>query len=362
MVCAARPPIGTLNEAWSKLVHLEQDVELAPLTTLEVGGRARYLVRAETEADVADGLDFARANALRVWVLGGGSNVIVPDRGVDGLVLAIRLRGTRWESSSETRVRPEVAAGEPWDGVVAAAVDRGLAGIECLSGIPGLAGATPIQNVGAYGQEISDTLVSVRAYDREDRCFVLLDRAACEFAYRDSVFKSRAAERFVVTSVCFELEQGGSANLRYPELRQRFDAESPALSEVRETVLAIRRTKSMLVEAGNENRRSCGSFFLNPIVNSSSADAVAARFPGESMPRFAQPDGRVKLSAAWLIERSGLNRGLRSGNVGISSRHALSLVCHASATSDELLSFADSIRRRVEARAGVVLSLEPVRF
>jgi UDP-N-acetylmuramate dehydrogenase len=340
-------------------VQLEHDVELAALTTLELGGRARHFVRALSEQDVVEALEFASERGVRVWVLGGGSNVVVPDAGLDGLVLSIGLRGVETDArSAEVRA----AAGEPWDGLVETMVARGLAGIECLSGIPGLVGATPIQNVGAYGQEVSETITSVRAYDRETRRFVELGRAECAFSYRDSLFKSQKPGRHVVTAVSFALRADGAPTLRYPELRQRFGDGIPNLAEVRSTVLGIRRAKSMLVEAGDENRRSCGSFFLNPIVTKAEAAATAVRFPGLEMPRYPQPDGTVKLSAAWLIEHSGLTKGLRSGNVGISSRHALSLVCHTGATTRELMTFAEQLRARVQERSGISLSPEPVRF
>jgi UDP-N-acetylmuramate dehydrogenase len=340
-------------------VQLEHDVELAALTTLELGGRARHFVRALSEQDVVEALAFASERGLRVWVLGGGSNVVVPDAGLDGLVLSIGLRGIETDTAS---ARVEAAAGEPWDALVETMVERGFAGIECLSGIPGLVGATPIQNVGAYGQEVSETITSVRAYDREARRFVELGPAECAFSYRDSLFKSRQPGRHVVTAVSFALRAGGIPSLRYPELRQRFADGVPSLAEVRSTVLAIRRAKSMLVEAGDENRRSCGSFFLNPIVPAAVAAAAGERFSGLEMPRYPQPDGRVKLSAAWLIEHSGLPKGLRSGNVGISSRHALALVCHAGATTRELMAFAEQLRARVQEQSGISLSPEPVRF
>jgi UDP-N-acetylmuramate dehydrogenase len=340
-------------------VQLEHDVELAALTTLELGGRARHFVRALSEQDVVEALAFASERGLRVWVLGGGSNVVVSDAGLDGLVLSIGLRGIETDTAS---ARVEAAAGEPWDALVETMVERGFAGIECLSGIPGLVGATPIQNVGAYGQEVSETITSVRAYDREARRFVELGPAECAFSYRDSLFKSRQPGRHVVTAVSFALRAGGIPSLRYPELRQRFADGVPSLAEVRSTVLAIRRAKSMLVEAGDENRRSCGSFFLNPIVPAAVAAAAGERFSGLEMPRYPQPDGRVKLSAAWLIEHSGLPKGLRSGNVGISSRHALALVCHAGATTRELMAFAEQLRARVQEQSGISLSPEPVRF
>ena len=338
-----------------QLIH---DAELAGSTTLRVGGRARYLVVIESEADLVDALAFASERGARVWVLGGGSNVVVPDSGLDGLVALIRLRGIE-ATSDGARETLSAAAGEPWDAFVADSVARGLAGIEGLSGIPGLVGATPIQNVGAYGQEVSETITWVRAYDRSERRFVELERSECRFSYRDSLFKSELPERFVVTRVCFELSRR-APSLRYAELRQHFAGAEPSLNEVRDAVLAIRRSKSMVVEAHDENHRSCGSFFLNPIVAAPLADAVAERLGAVNMPRFPQPDGRIKLSAAWLIERSGLKKGTRAGHVGISSRHALALVCHEGATATELLTFAEHVRDVVRRETGIELSPEPV--
>ncbi|MDQ2645370.1 MAG: UDP-N-acetylmuramate dehydrogenase [Myxococcota bacterium] len=338
-----------------QLIH---DAELAGSTTLGVGGRARYLAIVESEADLVDALEFAAARGARVWVLGGGSNVVIPDCGLDGLVALMRLRGIEAHLAGTDELL-SAAAGEPWDGFVAESVRRGLSGIEGLSGIPGLVGATPIQNVGAYGQEVSETIVQVRAYDRNERRFVELGRDECRFSYRDSLFKSGLPDRFVVTRVRFALSRR-APELRYAELRRHFDAREPTLPAVREAVLAIRRSKSMVVEAGDENRRSCGSFFLNPIVDAARGDALVERLGAASMPRFPQPDGRVKLSAAWLIERAGLKKGTRSGNVGISSRHALALVCHDGASASELLAFAEHVRDVVRRETGIELSPEPV--
>lgn len=342
-------------------MQLEQDADLSSLTTLRLGGRARYLARARDEAEIAEAADYAERRGLKLWVLGGGSNVVVPDAGLDGVVLLVRISGIRFADDGD-KTLVFAGAGEPWDGVVANAVEHELAGIEALSGIPGLVGATPIQNVGAYGQEIADTLVRVRAYDRACRRVVELDRKACGFSYRDSLFKSREPNRYVVTEVCLALAKGAEPKLRYADLEQRLAGQTPSLRAVREAVLNIRRSKSMVLEDGDENRRSCGSFFLNPVVDTETADAVAERLEAASMPRFPQADGRVKLSAAWLIERSGFEKGARAGNVGISSRHALALVCHDGATTAELLRFAEQVRGKVRDKTGVALSAEPVCF
>jgi UDP-N-acetylmuramate dehydrogenase len=342
-------------------VLIETEVPLAPRTTLQLGGLARYFVGAKSEQDIADALEFARERALPVWVLGGGSNIVVPDAGLDGLVLALGTQGQLREDTPDG-VRLAVDAGEKWDDFVRQTVELGLAGLECLSGIPGSVGATPIQNVGAYGQEVSDTLVAVRAFDREQRRFVEFTRDECEFGYRESRFKLREPGRYVVSRVSFELTRGVPAAPRYPELQRALgELPGPATArDLRHTVLQLRSRKSMLLDANDPNTRSCGSFFLNPVVTSQAADAVESRVGVNAMPRFPQRDGRVKLSAAWLIERSGFEKGFREGSVGISSRHALALVCHEGATSGELIALARRIQSEVLARTGVALTPEPL--
>jgi UDP-N-acetylmuramate dehydrogenase len=341
-------------------VQIETEVALSPLTTMGVGGNARFFARAHDEEDVRLAFAWARENEQPVRVLGGGSNIVVSDRGVDGLVLAMQNRGVEFGSEAE-RQRVSAAAGESWDALVSACVGRSLAGLECLSGIPGLVGATPIQNVGAYGQEVKDSLVSVRAFDREARRVVELAASDCEFAYRDSRFKSREPNRFVITSATFELRRSERAAPSYPELVRALAAvgREPTLSATRETVLALRRGKSMVYDPADPNHRSCGSFFLNPIVSPEAAAEVALRFAAFDMPRFPQPGGQVKLSAAWLIERAGIEKGSRVGNVGISSRHALALICREGAGAEELLQFAARVQKAVLDRTGVALSPEP---
>jgi UDP-N-acetylmuramate dehydrogenase len=259
-------------------------------------------------------------------------------------------------------VEVTAAAGEPWDDVVRLAVEHGWAGIECLSGIPGLTGATPIQNVGAYGQEVSDTVVAVRALDRVERAVVTLAPADCRFAYRDSIFRSGAPGRHVVLAVTYRLVPGRAPTVRYAELARYLEARglsSPSLADVRAAVHAIRRAKSMVIEAGDPNRRSCGSFFINPLVAPGDAARVRARAEDSAMPSWLQPDGRVKLSAAWLIERAGFARGYRVGGVGLSTRHALAIVALEGARAREVAALARQMRARVEDRFGIRLVPEP---
>jgi UDP-N-acetylmuramate dehydrogenase len=329
--------------------------------TLGVGGPARFFCEARVEADVIAAWRWAGERGVPLRVLGGGSNVVVADGGVDGLVVKIALRGSTVRAVDD-RIEVTVGAGEPWDDVVRHAVEHGWAGLECLSGIPGLAGATPIQNVGAYGQEVSDTIVAVRALDREQGAIVTLDAEACGFRYRDSTLKSGAPDRYVVVAVIYRLTPGGRPRVRYAELERHLAMRglaAPSLVDVRESVLAIRRAKSMVLDAADPNRRSCGSFFLNPVVAPEVARAVEARAGDPAMPRWPEADGRLKLSAAWLIERAGFTRGQRQGPVGLSTRHTLAIVCHDGAAARDVLAFAHRIKATVEERFGVRLTPEP---
>jgi UDP-N-acetylmuramate dehydrogenase len=328
-----------------------------------VGGPARYFLEVETEAGVAEAVEWARGRALVVRILGGGSNLVVADDGVDALVLKIALRGVS-AVEAPGAVELTAAAGERWDDLVRHAVERGWAGIECLSGIPGLVGATPMQNVGAYGQDVSETVTAVRCLDRSAGRVVELSPRECGFAYRDSAFKSREPDRYVVLAVTYRLRPGGAPSLRYADLERHLDARQvrvPSLADVRDSVLAVRRSKSMVLDPDDPNRRSCGSFFLNPIVPAGEAARVAERAgAGATMPSWPEPDGRVKLSAAWLIERAGFTRGERAGAVGLSTRHVLAIVCHDGARASDVAALAGRVRARVSERFGVRLAPEPV--
>jgi len=326
-------------------VNVERDVPLAPKTTLGLGGAAKQLVRITSTAD----LPAALALAPRVLVLGGGSNLVVGDDGFDGAVLEIALRGIAIDCDTVS-----VAAGVAWDDFVAQMVDAGRAGIECLSGIPGLVGATPMQNVGAYGQEVADTIVHVRAYDRERGEIVTIANGACAFAYRSSMFRGSA--RWIVVEVVFRLPRAtASTPIRYAELARALgirEGERAPLADVRRTVIELRRGKGMVVDAADPESRSAGSFFTNPIVAPELAPAGAPSWPG--------PDGRVKLAAAWLIEHAGFAKGYTRGRVGISRKHALALVNRGGASTRELLELAREIQDGVYARFGIALQPEPV--
>jgi len=337
-------------------------VSLASRTTLGVGGPARWLVKARQESEILDALDWAAARGVPVRVLGGGSNVVVADEGLEALVIQIALRGREAREAAGT-VDLTAAAGEPWDELVRHAVERGWAGLECLSGIPGLVGATPIQNVGAYGQDVSQTVTGLRAVDRSSRRVVTLAASECRFGYRDSLFRSVEPDRFLVLDVTYRLRAGGAPAVRYAELGRHLEGRglsAPSLAQVRESVIEIRRAKSMVLDPGDPNRRSCGSFFVNPVLAAADAARVAALAGDAGMPRWPEPDGRVKLSAAWLIERAGFRRGERAGAVGLSTRHTLAIVCHDGARAGDVAGFARRVRDGVAERFGVRLAPEPV--
>lgn len=341
-------------------------IPLAGRTTLELGGDAEYFLDACSPGEVEAGLAWARARGLPVTILGGGSNVVVPDAGLPGLTLRIAIRGIRRTASVDGETW-HVAAGELWDEVVAATVQGGLSGIECLSGIPGLAGAAPVQNIGAYGQEVVESLVRTHVIDRQGGGQHALETDACGFAYRTSRFKQEA-DRWVVTAIELELRSGPPRAPRYAELEHGLSGVGTATAaSIREAVLALRRSKSMVLDPDDTNRRSAGSFFLNPVLEKENlaslverARACGALGADEELPCFPAGGGRSKVPAAWLIEHAGFVRGERVGNVGISTRHALALVHHGGGSTAELLALAEQIRKRVHARFDVSLVPEPV--
>jgi UDP-N-acetylmuramate dehydrogenase len=340
---------------------------LGPLTTLRLGGPAGRLVDARAEAELVDAVRDADAAGEAVLVLAGGSNVVVADAGFPGLVVRVLTEGVRAQRLGGDRVRLTVQAGEPWDPIVARSVREGLAGLECLSGIPGSTGATPIQNVGAYGQEVATTIESVRAYDRAARAVVDLPASACGFRYRGSRFKGAATH--VVLAVTFVLARSPrSEPIRYAELARALGVrpgDRVPLAAAREAVLRLRRGKGMVVDPADPDSVSAGSFFTNPVLEPEAFAALerraAARLgPDARPPAFPEPDGRVKTSAAWLIERAGFTKGLERGRVGISAKHALALVNRGDATTAELVALAAEIAAGVRTAFGVDVVPEPV--
>jgi UDP-N-acetylmuramate dehydrogenase len=279
---------------------VQHDVPLADKTTLGIGGPAKQFARVESIVDLKDALE----SAERVLIIGGGSNLVVGDSGFDGLVVQMAIRGTSVDCDTVN-----VAAGESWDDFVAQMVAARRVGIECLSGIPGLVGATPMQNVGAYGQEVSDTITAVRVFDREKRELVTFTPAECKFGYRSSMF--RHTSRYVIIDVTFNLPRGEDSQLRYAELSRALGADRAPLAAVRDTVIGLRRGKGMVVDPGDPDSRSAGSFFTNPLV-------TAKQVP-DGAPQWPQPDGRIKVSAAWLIERAGRRSSSKISNVVVPS-------------------------------------------
>jgi len=342
-------------------VILRENEPLAAYTTFGIGGRARYFAHAKTEADIQEAVAWAKDHDKPLFVLGGGSNLLVPDEGYEGLVLHVDLRG--FESDKPWSSDFVVAAGESWDRFVDIAVRSNLAGIECLAGIPGSVGGTPVQNVGAYGQEVSETIQQVRVFDRELMEFRQMSNAECGFRYRESVFNTTARGRYIVVSVQFFL-YSGEPNLSYPELQKRFEGRwrKPKLKEVAEAVREIRRGKGMLIDPSDADSRSAGSFFKNPILPETIVASIgqAVGISESGVPHWPAGDGKVKLPAAWLLERAGFVKGYGSGPVRISSKHTLALTNRGGATFADVEAMQDQIVAGVFEKFGVKLEREPV--
>ncbi len=342
------------------MLEIRENVPLAPLTTIGIGGPARYFTRAATVDAAREAIDWAREKKQPLFVIAGGSNLLISDDGFPGLVLQIDLRGVTIESEDQYAT-VKVAAGEAWDSFVATAVGKGWAGIECLSGIPGSTGATPIQNVGAYGQDVSETIVRVEALDRTTGFVRTFTNEECRFGYRASLFKNIERERHIVLSVAFRLKRDGSASVRYPELRRYLEErkESPEdLRSVRNAVIAIRKRKGMVIDPSDPDTKSDGSFFMNPIISSTEFESFAAR-AGESAPNYPAGNGQVKLSAAWLIEHAGFHKGFIHGNVGLSSKHSLAVINRGGASASEAVELVRMIQGKVRERFAVEIHPEP---
>jgi len=344
-------------------MRIQENVALAPFTTLGVGGPARYFVAADTETSVRDAIDFARSHKLPLFVLGGGSNLVIADAGYPGVVLRIAIRGTD-ESDAGARRLFQAGAGEDWDGFVAHAVAENCAGVECMSGTPGTLGATPVQNVGAYGQEVADTITNVYALDLETGDVNEFSNEACGFGYRTSIFNTVARGRFIILGVRFSLEKNGKPKIEYRDLKNHFAGRSgtPSLTEVRDAVRQIRHSKAMLIVEGDEDCRSAGSFFKNPVVapeKFAEISAIAEK-RGLNVPSFSAPDGQVKVPAAWLVEQSGFAKGTSRGRVGISRHHALAIINRGGATAAEIVALKDEIQTAVSRHFGIDLHPEPV--
>ena len=349
------------------ILQIQGNVSLAPLTSLELGGTASSFATIDSVGMAKEAIRWAGRNSQPVAILGGGSNVVVSDDGFAGIVIRAALRGVQLQDDGTT-VRVMAAAGEPWDELVEMTIAENLSGLECLSGIPGWVGATPIQNVGAYGQDVATVIEHVQVLDLVSLEERTLGWEACSFGYRTSGFRE-FPDRFLVLAVTYALVRGGRPKVEYRELRRSLGIgrTAPPLAEVRHAVLDLRRSKSMVIEEGDPNRRSAGSFFVNPVVDAvtlarldEQARDSGVMEPTDSVPTFPAEAQGFKVSAAWLIEKAGFAKGLRRGAFGISSAHALALVHHGGGTSEELIALARDIREGVRRRFDIELQPEPV--
>ena len=340
-----------------RLPDMRFDVPLADLTTLRVGGPARRLIAVATESELVDCIRELDAQEEPALILGGGSNLLVADAGFEGTVVKIETRGVQADVSGCSGAILSVAAGEDWDALVVCTLEEDFVGLEAMSGIPGLVGATPMQNVGAYGAEVADSIETVRTYDRKNHEIRTFAAADCGFSYRSSRFKTEAG-RYVIVSVTLQLRLGSmSRPIRYPELARALGVEmnsrAPARA-VREAVLTLRRAKGMVLDDDDLDTWSAGSFFTNPILDAQQS----ATLPVDA-PRFPLPDGHVKTSAAWLIERAGFGKGFGDGAARVSTKHSLALTNRGSASAADLVELARQIRAGVVARFGLTLVPEP---
>ena len=331
-----------------------EHVPLAPHTTFKIGGPARYFGEAASESDIIEVVEFARSRRLPLFVLGGGSNLLVSDEGFPGFVVRIALKGIEQQGGIF-----RVAAGEDWDRFVTQVVAENHGGVECLAGIPGTVGGTPVQNVGAYGQEVAETIVEVRAIDLRTLEARDLAPSECGFTYRRSIFNSTERGRYIVTRVDYALAKNGAPRLAYADLQKHFAGKpEPSLAEVAAAVRSIRRSKGMFIVEGDPDCRSAGSFFKNPVV-SKEHYARIAEFAG-GVPSYPAADGFQKIPAAWLVEQAGFHKGYVFGHAGISSRHALALINRGEAKAADMIALRDRIVAAVEQKFSICLEPEPV--
>jgi UDP-N-acetylmuramate dehydrogenase len=342
---------------------ITENVALAPLTTLKVGGSARYFIEATNPAEVSQAVEFSKSANFPLFILGGGSNLVISDAGWPGLVLKVGITGINHRHGHD-EVIFEAGAGEDWDKFVGMVVAHNIAGIECLSGIPGSVGASPVQNIGAYGQEVANTIESVVALDLRDGEVHELSNEECGFSYRTSIFNTTERGRYIILQVNYSLNHGADAYIAYADLKKYFAgwSKKPALANVRDAVRKIRAGKGMLITAGDDDCRSAGSFFKNPILSADQYQALTARADAKNLqiPSYPALDAQKKVSAAWLVEHSGFSRGYGSGPVGISRKHALAIVNRGNATAADIVAFKEDIQQRVEEIWGILLEPEPV--
>lgn len=341
---------------------IQENIALAPLTTIGVGGPARFFVEATNADEVREAIGYARSRSLPLFILGGGSNLVVSDAGWPGLVLKVSLLGINHRHGHGTAYF-DVGAGEDWDSFVAATVQHHCAGLECLSGIPGSVGGTPVQNVGAYGQEVAETIDAVVALDIQSGEEEEFEKSDCGFAYRSSIFNTSARGRFVILRVTYALVYNGKPRIAYADLQRHFAGrQEPTLVEVREAVRQIRASKGMLLTPGDADAKSAGSFFKNPVLTDNQFESLKqkASARGLEIPNYPALQAHRKVSAAWLVEQSGFAKGYGNGHVGISCKHALAIVNRGGATAAEVVELKNEIQTRVQQQWEIQLEPEPV--
>lgn len=363
------------------MINIEENILLSKFTTIKLGGSAKFFCECKTETDIIECLEYVKSNNLKIHILGGGSNTIFSDEGFDGLVMKIGLKGIELHNDFKNHVILKAASGEQWDDFTKYCVKNNFAGVESLSGIPGSVGATPIQNVGAYGQEVKDTIIFVKAIERKTYRTTMFASEDCLFGYRTSRFKTIDLDKYIVTEVMFKLMKDGKPEIKYPELEKYLKGKIEkdfSLSDVRNAVIELRKTKAMVVDDGEPDSVSCGSFFVNPVLSDLEFKDLYIKIenndfkndPDENrkwktengntsfIPHWKVESGE-KLSAAWLIENAGFRKGYTKNGVGISGKHSLALV-NRDGTTKDLLNLAEEIQSKVLDKFGVVLVKEPI--
>jgi UDP-N-acetylmuramate dehydrogenase len=347
-------------------LKFQEQIPLAPYTTLRIGGPARFFCEVKTEAELLKAVQFAREHSLSLFVLGGGSNLLVTDTGFDGLVVHMAITSPTKSNPSANHLDVTTAAGTEWNSFVHEICEQGISGVECLAGIPGSVGGTPVQNVGAYGQEVANTITHVRALDLDTLTFTTLTHEQCGFSYRRSIFNSTHRNRYIVTQVNFRFDLDATPNLTYADLQRHFAGrdQAPKPIDVYHAVREIRHNKGMLIVEGEPDSRSAGSFFKNPIVSESLLKEIAGKLttPLEKIPHWPAGPGQVKLAAAWLLDQAGFHKGFVMGRAGISSRHTLALINRDHATFADIAALRDTIQREVHHRFHIQLEQEPVQL
>jgi UDP-N-acetylmuramate dehydrogenase len=347
-------------------IDILEQVSLAPYTTFRIGGPARFFCEVKSEAELLEAVRFARERSLPLFVLGGGSNLLVSDRGFDGLVLHLAITAPTQTTSAGNYLNITMAAGTDWNTFVRDICEQGISGVECLAGIPGSVGGTPVQNVGAYGQEVASTITGVRVLDLETLAFTTLTHEQCHFAYRRSIFNTTHRNRYIVTQVAFRFDRTAIPNITYADLQRHFAGHGANLKpiDVYHAVREIRHSKGMLIVEGEPDCRSAGSFFKNPIVPAAVFDQIASTLALDpaSIPHWSSSADEIKLAAAWLLDQAGFHKGFVMGRVGISSRHTLALINRDNATFADIVALRDTIQREVYSRFDVLLEQEPVQL